>query len=260
MTIHGADYQRAKWGPIARTILRLGERLGINSADAVICVAPSLTKRLQRHIRSGRAGSSFVPNGAPPLRATGNEAQVLRKFGLERGKFVLAVGRLEPGKGFELLIEAFRRSRSTRKLVIVGGAPPRGRISARAHESRGRQIVFAGMQPREVLAHLYRNAALFVLPSLHEGLPICALEAGSVGCPLLLSDIPGNRDLGLPKQHYFASGRRRQPEPRIDASAGNLCRDTGMFSRVRLAEDLDNTARDLRVRSARPPAEVYAEA
>ena len=62
------------------------------------------------------------------------------------------------------------------------------------------------MQPRDMLAHLYANAALFVLPSLHEGLPICALEAGSVGCPLLLSDIPGNRDLGLPEHHYFTSG------------------------------------------------------
>ena len=45
-----------------------------------------------------------------------------------------------------------------------------------------------------------------MLPSLHEGLPICALEAGSLGCPLLLSDIPGNLDIGLPASHYFAAG------------------------------------------------------
>ena len=206
MTIHGADYQRAKWGQTARTILKLGERAGINGADAVICVAPSLTKRLQAAYPKRAGRIEFVPNGAPPLHATGDDAQVLRKFGLERGKFVLAVGRLEPGKGFELLIEAFRRSRSTRKLVIVGGAHHEAEYAARLMKAADGEIIFAGMQTREVLAHLYRNAALFVLPSLHEGLPICALEAGSVGCPLLLSDIPGNLDLGLSKQHYFTSG------------------------------------------------------
>jgi len=206
LTIHGADYQRAKWGRAARMILKFGERLGINSADAVICVAPSLTKRLQAAYPKRASRIEFVPNGAPPLRATGDEADVLEKFDLERGEFLLAVGRLEPGKGFELLIDAFRKSGSSRKLVIVGGAHHEVAYAAQLMKAAGGQILFAGMQPRGVLAHLYRNAALFVLPSLHEGLPICALEAGSVGCPLLLSDIPGNRDLGLSEKHYFESG------------------------------------------------------
>jgi len=206
LTIHGADYQRAKWGPVARTILRLGERLGVASADAVICVAPSLTKQLQRSYPKRADLIRFVPNGSPPLSPEGDEGEALARFGLEKGDYLLAVGRLEPGKGFELLIDAFRRSGSRRKLVIVGGAHHEAAFAADLMKSGGDRIVFAGMQPRGLLAHLYRNAALFVLPSLHEGLPICALEAGSVGCPLLLSDIPGNRDLGLPGQHYFRSG------------------------------------------------------
>jgi glycosyltransferase involved in cell wall biosynthesis len=206
MTIHGADYQRAKWGRVARGILRLGERFGVNNADAVICVAPSLTTRLQQAYPRRASRIEFVPNGAPPLRATGNEDQVLGQFGLERGKFLLAVGRLEPGKGFELLIEAFRKSGGAHKLILVGGAHYEADYAARLMKAADDGVIFAGMQPRDMLAHLYANAALFVLPSLHEGLPICALEAGSVGCPLLLSDIPGNRDLGLPEHHYFTSG------------------------------------------------------
>ena len=147
-----------------------------------------------------------MPNGSPPLRAEGDESQLLAKFGLENDKFLLAVGRLEPGKGFELLIDAHRKSGDKRKLVIVGGAHHEADFAAQLKQSAGEQVIFTGLQPREVLAHLYRAAALVVLPSLHEGLPICALEAGSVGCPLLLSDIPGNRDLGLPGAHYFTSG------------------------------------------------------
>lgn len=206
LTVHGADYQRAKWGLLARLVLRLGERVGVRWADAVICVAPSLTRHLQLRYPSCSQRIAFVPNGAPPLDSTGNEHEILASFGLEPGKFLLAVGRLEPGKGFELLVDAFRLSGSRKKLIIVGGAQHEAGYASQLMKLADDRIIFAGMQPREVLGHLYRTAALFVLPSLHEGLPICALEAGLAGCPLLLSDIPGNRDLGLLEKHYFKSG------------------------------------------------------
>lgn len=44
------------------------------------------------------------------------------------------------------------------------------------------------------------------MPSYHEGLPIAALEAGSCGAPMLLSDIRPNRDVGLAERHYFPVG------------------------------------------------------
>jgi glycosyltransferase involved in cell wall biosynthesis len=230
LTIHGADYQRAKWGWAARILLKLGERLGVGSADAVICVAPSLTRQLQAAYPKRAGRITFVPNGAPPLSASGDEADVLGKFNLERGKFVLAVGRLEPGKGFELLIEAFRKCKSGRKLVIVGGAHHEANYAAQLVKAADGDVIFAGTQPRELLAHLYANAALFVLPSLHEGLPICALEAGSVGCPLLLSDIPGNRDLGLPDQHYFKSGDVESLSSALEAAPETYAAAPAMFA------------------------------
>jgi glycosyltransferase involved in cell wall biosynthesis len=230
LTIHVADYQRAKWGPLARSILKLGERFGVNHADAVICVAPSLTERLQSAYPRRADRIQFVPNGAPPLQAEGDERRILRDFGLERGKFLLAVGRLEPGKGFEFLIEAFRKSGSAHKLVIVGGAHHEAEYAGRLITTADDRVIFTGMQPRAVLAHLYRNAALFVLPSLHEGLPICALEAGSAGCPLLLSDIPGNRDLGLPAAHYFEAANVESLCRALNAPPGKYAVAADMFS------------------------------
>ena len=53
---------------------------------------------------------------------------------------------------------------------------------------------------------LYRNASLFVLPSIHKGLPIAALEAANLDTPVLLSDIQANRDIDLPQQCYFPVG------------------------------------------------------
>lgn len=206
LTVHGADYERAKWGRLARMVLRLGERVGVRHADAVICVAPSLTRSLQKRYPARAARIRYVPNGTAPLEAHGDAHGLLSRFGLEPRRFLLAVGRIEPGKGFELLIDALRKSGRTEKLLIAGAAQLGAGYAARLMARTDEQVMFAGQLAKGDLAHLYANAALFVLPSYHEGLPICALEAGALGCPLLLSDIPGNRDLGLPADHYFRSG------------------------------------------------------
>ena len=246
LTIHGADYQRAKWGWSARALLRLGEMFGVNSADAVICVAPSLTKDLQRRYPKRASRIAFVPNGAPPIRVEGSEQALLDEFGLERGKFILAVGRLEPGKGFELLIDAFQKSAIGNKLVIVGGAQHDPGYASNLMRSKSDCVIFAGVQPRALLGHLYKSAALFVLPSLHEGLPICALEAGLSGCPLLLSDIPGNRDLGLPEWHYFASSDAKALAKALEAPVEQYRVSSKSFSSFDWRENLTPDARHLR--------------
>ena len=59
-----------------------------------------------------------------------------------------------------------------------------------------------GFQKGKALSELYSNAGLFVLPSYHEGLPIVALEAMSYKLPMLLSDIPANREIALPEETF----------------------------------------------------------
>lgn len=206
LTHHGADYDRQKWGIIAKAMLRLGEQVGVRSAHAVIAVAPSLGEKLKERFPAHADKIRYVPNGKtyfPPVAA--NES-ILSSLGLKPRDYVLAVGRLVPEKGFHTLIEAMRKSGSKRKLVIVGGAQHESLYSKALLAQASKDVIFAGVQSRAALHELYANAALFVLPSLHEGLPICALEAGSLGCPVLLSDIPGNRDIGLPESHYFGAG------------------------------------------------------
>ena len=53
------------------------------------------------------------------------------------------------------------------------------------------------------LQQLYAHAALFVLPSSHEGLPFTLLEAMSYQIPVLVSNIPANKAVGLPADFYF---------------------------------------------------------
>lgn len=209
LTHHGEDYRRQKWNGLAKSVLRLGERIGVTWADRVIVVSRSVTEGLKTRYPSRSERIFFVPNGASiaGLGEDGQEAgSVLARFGLEPGRFILSVGRLVPEKGFHDLIAAHEASGSAHKLVIAGGVEHESDYSRALVERAGEKVVFTGRLGRRELCELYGNAALFVLPSYHEGLPIAALEALACGAPLLLSDIQPNRDVALPEANYFHTG------------------------------------------------------
>jgi glycosyltransferase involved in cell wall biosynthesis len=207
VTHHGADYDRAKWSGFAKAMLRLGEWAAIKTAHQIIVVSPSLAASLGERFPAARQKIHYVPNGAPGLQGSGEDGQaLLASLGLAGRKYILAVGRLVPEKGFDYLIRAFRESASDHVLLIAGDADHQSEFSKNLLAEADDRVRFLGRQPRSVLRTLYEGTALFVLPSFHEGLPISALEAGYCGAPMLLSDISANRDIGLAAENYFPVG------------------------------------------------------
>lgn len=213
LTHHGADYDRAKWGRGAKLMLKLGEWLGLRSADRVVCVSPSLAERMKARYPARADRVEFIPNGVSTMPPSPqDDGDVLAELDLIPGRYILCVARLVPEKGIHTLVEAFRRSEDggggsgQRTLVIAGAGREDDRYAQDLLAMAEPRIRFLGMVPRSRLGVLLRNAALFVLPSFHEGLPIAALEALACGCPVLLSDIQPNLDLGLPPARYFPVG------------------------------------------------------
>lgn len=205
VTYHSVNYDHQKWGGFSRSLFRLGERAAIRFANHVIAVAPWLQHRLQKQYPQRADMISCIPNGSVEFPPS-DDGAVLEELALGKDDYVLAVGRLVPEKNLPLLIEAFKRSGSTRKLVIVGGADHDNAFTRSLRAAADTHVIFAGKRNRAALRTLYENAALFVLASTYEGMPIVALEAATLGCPILLSDIDANKDLGLPPQHYFPVG------------------------------------------------------
>jgi len=202
VTNHGPEYNRQKWGIIAKRMLKLGERLGARHAYLVIAVSKHIKNLLFENYESVAA---YIPNGANlPERVPAGIT--LSKFGLESGRYFLAVGRLVPEKGFHDLLDAYVKLDTDWKLVIVGDADHKDKYSfnlkKKAEQING--VVMTGFQKGKALSELYSNAGLFVLPSYHEGLPIVALEAMSYKLPMLLSGIPANKELALPEETFPA--------------------------------------------------------
>jgi glycosyltransferase involved in cell wall biosynthesis len=227
VTHHGTDYDRAKWGRFAKAVLRLGERAALGWADRIVAISPSLAEQLRIAFPHKAGAIHYIPNGAPELFAGGDANEILSALGIGDAPFLLAVGRLVPEKGLHDLIAAHRASRTGYRLVIVGGADHDSPYARDLVAEAGPDVIFAGVQSRTVLATLYRRAAMFVMPSYHEGLPIAALEAAGEGAAMILSDIPANRDIGLPAVNYFPVGNVDRLASMLAADPASLRADAG---------------------------------
>lgn len=188
VTIHGLDWQRRKWGSFAAGYLKLGERIAVGSADRIIV----LSKAMQEYFyKTYRRETVIIPNGMDPpvLREAG---KIRKKWGLQRDGYILFVGRIVPEKGLEMLISAFLKTATEKKLVIAGGISDTRnfyRMLQRMAQADTR-ILFTDFVQKEELEELYSNCYFYCLPSEIEGMPISLLEAMSYGSACLCSDIP----------------------------------------------------------------------
>lgn len=213
-TIHGLDQDRAKWGSLARKVLRAGDWLSKRVPDALIVVGAYLLD----HYRDRPRLTVHIPNGVTvdPKR----DEAVLHRFGLTPGGYALFVGRLIPEKAVDQLICAFSRIATSNRLVVVGGSSFTHQYEAKLRElaETDPRVVLPGYVYGAELASLYANGAVYVQPSLLEGLPLTVLEAMSCGLPIVLSDIPAHLEI-LPDAR---PGGRLFPAGDIDALATAL--------------------------------------
>ncbi|GEO98740.1 glycosyltransferase family 4 protein [Methylobacterium haplocladii] len=205
VTHHGFDYERAKWGRLARVALKLGEWVGMRFADRRIAVSRVIARTMNTRYDVLVAA---VPNGVTP-QPQPSSVTALRQFGLTRRRYIITVSRLVPEKRHLDLIEAFAHGAPDGwHLAIVGAADHEDTYSrmvlAAADATPG--VIATGFQSGLALRELMAHAGLFVLPSSHEGLPIALLEALAEGLPVIASDIPANREIGLPDDCYFPVG------------------------------------------------------
>lgn len=220
VTHHGPDYDRQKWGKVARGVLMAGERFGMRLSHGRIVISEVIRAIVRgRH----RVATTLIPNGVE-LRDLPSTDGTLRQYGLTKKNYVLLVSRLVAEKRHLDLIAAFRRAQLEGwKLVLVGACdhPDEYQRSVIAAAGDDPDVVMAGFQSGLSLRELYTHAGAFVLPSSHEGLPIAMLEALSFGLPVLASDIPANLEVGLPAEQYFRLGDVDELAHKLRAVAAN---------------------------------------
>lgn len=186
-TIHGIDWQRAKWGGFASKYIKFGEKVAVKHADEIIVLSGGVQKYFKD---TYDRETVFIPNGVnrPEIR----EAKLIKeKFGLDKDSYILFLGRIVPEKGVSYLIEAFKQINTDKKLVIAGGSSDTDVFMRELKElAKGDdRIIFTGFVQGELLEELYSNSYVYCLPSDLEGMPLSLLEAMSYGNCCIVSDI-----------------------------------------------------------------------
>ena len=189
------QYQDAR--PVARLWLRLLGAL-LPSANAIVMVSNEAADDLVGMFpkTSHKVVSIYNPAFEPGIVELANEPLAHPWFNNSEVPVILSVGRLVPQKNYETLLAAFAqvvRSRQAR-LVVIGEGPDRASLLARAKELDIVQFVdFPGFQPNPY--PFMKNANLFVLSSIFEGLPLVLVEALGCGTPVVSTACPGTREV-----------------------------------------------------------------
>ena len=186
VTIHGLDWDRAKWNGFAKWYIKQGEKNAVKYADEIIVLSQGVREYFLKEY--GRE-TKFIPNGVnkPEIR----EADEIKKWGLEKDNYVLYLGRIVPEKGEHYLIQSYKKIKTNKKLIIAGGISDTAGYAKELKElSRDDdRIIFTGFVQGRVLEELYSNAYMYCLPSDLEGMPLSLLEAMSYGNCCLTSNI-----------------------------------------------------------------------
>ena len=134
-----------------------------------------------------------LPNAVTPFE--GGLRNVRDKYAGRDEHLILFVGRMVPEKGPHILFEAAKRVLKRRwdvKFVFVGEGPLREKLMKEAEATPfPEKFYFTGFLPDDELKSLYVACDLAVFPSLYEPFGIVALEAMSVGKPVVASDVGG---------------------------------------------------------------------
>ena len=217
-TIHGLDWQRAKWGNFASRVLKFGEKMAVKYADEIVVLSDNMKTYFKEEY--GRE-TIYIPNGiARPEKRAVNE--IRKKWSLEKDGYILFLARIVPEKGAHYLIEAYKQLNTDKKLVIAGGSSHSSEYYKELKQMADNRtnIIFTDFVGGQTLEELFSNAYCFVLPSDIEGMAIGLLEAMSYGNCCLVSDIKENvevvEDYASHFKHSDSDDLKRQLEYLLD--------------------------------------------
>jgi glycosyltransferase involved in cell wall biosynthesis len=187
LNVDGIERKRKKWNALARTYYAVSEFLATFCPNAIVTDA-RVIERYYRE-RFGRR-SHFIPYGTEIRRADGRAT--LERFGLEPRDYVLYVSRLEPENNAHVVLEAFARVRTTRRLVIVGDAPYSAAYIRRLKQSRDARVLFTGGVYGQGYWELQSHAYCYVHATEVGGTHPALIEAMGAGNCVIANGTPEN--------------------------------------------------------------------
>ncbi len=202
LTLHNANYYRAGLALCETKASRpwwkvRANHAAIRASDAVIAISQSLADEVSATLPEVASKVHVVPSGAAEWPRDSSSFAGLPQ------RYVLTVTSSAPHKHLDDLVIGWSRSLDNLKeavsLVIVGNVDEAQRVRLRSLAGRHAHALLnvGAIRERRHLKWIYEHALAMISMSALEAFPLTPGEAGSVGCPLVLSDIPAHREVTM---------------------------------------------------------------
>ena len=201
MNVDGLDWTRDKWGPVARAYFRSAARAAVRSCTALVTDAEAMREFYRT--RMGRE-STMIAYGADVERA--RRPELIAPYGVMPRGYYLIVSRLIPENSLDVMLDGFRRSRTARRLLVVGGASYRDAFHdrLRALAARDERIRLVGhVADQATLRELWCNCYAYLHGHSVGGTNPALLRAMGCGAFPLALDTVFNREVLADTGRFF---------------------------------------------------------
>jgi glycogen(starch) synthase len=232
MTIHATEYGRHQgWvDKHPQSHIHGIEKWVTNRADAVIACSSYMREHISDIYALEEEDVEVIPNGIDPadLRPVADLDELRANFARPDEQLVLLVGRLVYEKGFQIALEALPKMIEEvpgLKFVVAGSGTHEQELKDQAAElGLMEHGTFVGWIGDDVLHSLYKIADLTIVPSIYEPFGLVALEAMASGCPCIVADTGGLREV-VPNEKVGLRFTSRDPASLADMAARVLTDD-----------------------------------
>jgi glycogen(starch) synthase len=265
MTIHATEFGRHQgWvDKHPQSHIHGVEKWITNRADAVIACSAYMREHVIDIYALEESAVTVIPNGIDPedLRPMENLDEMRAAFAAPDEKLVLLVGRLVYEKGFQIALEALPsliENVGKLRFIVAGSGTHEQELKQQAQElGLMEHGTFVGWIGDDVLHSLYRIADLTVVPSIYEPFGLVALEAMASGCPCIVADTGGLREV-VPSENVGLRFRSRDPKS-LAQMAERVLTDEALRDRL-VAEASDHVLTFDWMDVARQTLELYEDA
>jgi glycosyltransferase involved in cell wall biosynthesis len=201
VNVDGLEAARPKFSPLVRYFYRSFEKLVTKVADFVVVDSKTMGVYYQKNYR---IAPIYIPNGGGCTRdIMPFDSAVLKSYNLQKGQYYLFIARLTPDNSIDFIIDAFKKTNSRKKLVIVGPIVQNSFVDELL-ANKGERIVFLGgvYEPR-LQRTLRHNCFAYIHGHRMGGTSVSLIEAMSCKNNILAMNTVCNREVAEKSAIYF---------------------------------------------------------
>ncbi len=224
LNVDGLEWKRKKWNWAGKAFYRLSEFLATFLPSAIVSDAREVEKY---YLHKFGKKSYFIPYGAPDKPE--KSMDILKKYNLKPGDYILYVSRMEPENNAHRVVEAFEKVKTSKKLVMVGDAPYSHDYIDHLKKTKDPRIIFTGyvfgQGYREFQSHAYFYIQATEVGGTHPAL----LEGMGFGNCILANKVPEHEEVVGDAGIYFSSVDDKD----LAAKIQQLCDEPAMVKKYR---------------------------